>query len=53
MSIERFRVRITVNLLGTEKRKLLVIEKSTNPRCFKSVELAKLDKPDKSRITHS
>lgn len=37
LSKERITVLIVANLLGTEKRKLLVIGKSRNPRCFKNV----------------
>lgn len=38
MSKERITVLVCANLTGTEKRKLLVIGKTKNPRCFKNVK---------------
>lgn len=37
-SKERLSVLLCANMTGTEKRKLLVIGKSKNPRCFKNVK---------------
>lgn len=36
---ERITVLVTCNMSGTDKRKLLVIGKSKNPRCFRGVSL--------------
>lgn len=38
LSKERLTVFVCANLLGTEKRKLFVIGKSQNPRCFKNIK---------------
>ncbi|KAK9738597.1 DDE superfamily endonuclease [Popillia japonica] len=38
MSKERITVLIAANLLGTEKRKLLIIGKTKHPRCFKNIK---------------
>lgn len=38
LSKERITVLVAANMSGTEKRKLLVIGKSKNPRCFKHIK---------------
>lgn len=38
LSKERITVLVAANMSGTEKRKLLVIGKSKNPRCFKNIK---------------
>ncbi|XP_039747898.1 tigger transposable element-derived protein 4 [Pararge aegeria] len=38
LSKERITVLMAANMSGTEKRKLLVIGKSKNPRCFKNIK---------------
>ena len=38
LSKERVTVLVGANMSGSEKRKLLVIIKSKNPRCFKHVQ---------------
>ncbi|XP_044760191.1 tigger transposable element-derived protein 4-like [Coccinella septempunctata] len=38
MSKDRITVMVAANMSGSEKRKLLVIGKSKNPRCFKNVK---------------
>lgn len=38
LSKERITVLVAANMNGTEKRKLLVIGKSKNPRCFKNIK---------------
>lgn len=38
LSKVRLTVLVCANMTGTEKRKLLVIGKSTKPRCFKNVK---------------
>ncbi|XP_037811648.1 tigger transposable element-derived protein 6-like [Lucilia sericata] len=42
-SKERLSILFTVNITGSEKRKLLVIGKSANPRCFKNVKSLPVD----------
>ena len=41
-ALDRITVLICANMSGTEKKKLLVIGKSKNPRCFKRVDVGKL-----------
>ncbi|XP_031340904.1 tigger transposable element-derived protein 4-like [Photinus pyralis] len=43
LSKERITVLVCANMSGTEKRKLLVIGKSQNPRCFKNVRSLPVD----------
>lgn len=38
LSKERITILVAANMSGTEKRKLLVIGKSKNPRCFKNIK---------------
>ena len=41
-AMDRISVLVCANMPGTEKKKLLVIGKSKNPRCFKGVDVAKV-----------
>ena len=41
-ALDRITVLVCANMPGTEKKKLLVIGKSKNPRCFKGVDVGKL-----------
>ena len=42
-SKERLSISFTVNSTGSKKRKLLIIGKSTNPRCFKNIKSLPVD----------
>ena len=38
-AMDRITVLVCANMTGTEKKKLLVIGKSKNPRCFKGINI--------------